>query len=505
MKRTLLILTLLAAAAVFAAIPSYLPMGGRTDGVAVYTDSIDPSGRIVRSFGADSVWVFGSDSVLQQILYPDSLSPIERISFGTGRKRKEYRPLLMPDSLLWEDFYATLNARTTKFWLRDTMIYEVHCIYYFESYYSDGALHSTGHQGVVGDYIYPVGLHANYDESGVLFSTENYIFPPGFEENKGKTDGILNYVVESKYYPDGHLEHRQLYHPLWWWPDSSDMNEDEIDLRLGLWEFFDEAGNLVRLERYSHFDEQTGKNRPLRTPDVYRTTGMVLVIALNDSLSVRLRRIARREYAARRAAAAHLRPEPYEVVTNIAEAERMLGGRLSVIEKKSDDYTFHDYEITFNDGTKKYLGFGDYGFIAYFPGQETLLFEGGHTSDQPFDLNDSQAEVSFIGDDFPYNVRTGNPYYHVASPDRRWRINGFHDGQDTLLRFLETWNAAKGKYEYVGYIVDYGNNIQLGYNGNWFWTDNNTVIFTNSGGGEDEYFESTDFYEMTIIENNPRP
>jgi hypothetical protein len=184
----------------------------------------------------------------------------------------------------------------------------------------------------------------------------------------------------------------------------------------------------------------------------------------------------------------------------------MLRKRLKVIEMKEEgaESGWQEYEITFKDGTKKHLD-ADYGFIAWYPQLEILLFEGGHASDQPFDLNDSRSEVTFP-EDFPYNVRIGNPYYHSVSPDSRWRINGFHDGQDCAVHFLEKWNKSKEKYEIIGWLYGYDNRLynhyifDFCYAGNWFWTSRNTAIFTNLGDAENEYFENTKFYEMEIIE-----
>jgi hypothetical protein len=228
-------------------------------------------------------------------------------------------------------------------------------------------------------------------------------------------------------------------------------------------------------------------------------TPEVREITLSDSLSVRLRQITREEYETRKQASVHLRHKPYKVVKDLKKAQKMLRRRLKVIEMKEEgaEYGWQEYEITFKDGTKEHLD-ADYSFIAWFPQLEIILFEGGHTSDQPFDLNHIRSKVAFT-DDFPYSVRIGNPYCHSISPDRRWRINGFHPGQDCELRFLEKWDKSKKRYEYAGYFVDYKNH-GLCYSGNYFWTDSNTAIFTNLGGAENEYSEHTKFYELEIIE-----
>lgn len=217
------------------------------------------------------------------------------------------------------------------------------------------------------------------------------------------------------------------------------------------------------------------------------------VIALNDSLSVQVREITRDEYDTRRQASAHLQHKPYKAVTDFDSAVQMLGGRLKETGRTEDgvDYDTCCYELTFTDGTTLRLD-ADYTFMAWFPQLQILFFEGGHSSQYMFDLRDGSSVA-------------GNPFHHAISPDKKWRINGFHDGQDTLLRFLEKWNYAEEKYEIVDYFIDY-DNPEFGYSGNYFWTDNDTAIFTNFGGMEVEHIsEDTEFYELTIIENTSRP
>ena len=222
---------------------------------------------------------------------------------------------------------------------------------------------------------------------------------------------------------------------------------------------------------------------------------------LNDNCTIRLKQITKEKYIAQKEQSEHLQHKPYDAITDVHKAQKMLRKRFKVIGRKEEgaDFDYSKYEITFRDKTKEHLDI-EYGFIAYFPQLEILLFEGGHTTEHMFDLNNSNSLITFE-ENFPEYIRIGNPYRHSISPDKQFRINGFHDGQDCVLYFLEKWNKLKKRYEFIGYFPHYSNSsFSFCYVGNWFWTGKNKVIFTNLGGGENEYNEYTEFYELEIIE-----
>lgn len=209
----------------------------------------------------------------------------------------------------------------------------------------------------------------------------------------------------------------------------------------------------------------------------------------NDTYSIELKKISEEEYAAQKKKSEHLRHEPYKVVENIDKAQKMLGKRLKVIDIKEEgtDYTLREYEITFKDGTKERLD-EEFGFVAYFPQLEMLLFEGGHTTDHPLDLNNSYNGVTFT-DDYPYNIIIGNPYYHVVSPDKQLRINGLFDGQDCVMWFLEKWNKQRKSYEYLCALIDEEHLYNFCYASDWFWINNEKVLFKSDYGGEHRHCE----------------
>jgi len=237
-------------------------------------------------------------------------------------------------------------------------------------------------------------------------------------------------------------------------------------------------------------------------------------IKLSDDYSVRFRQLSEGEYIARMFETAHLRHKPYREIKDVAEAQRMLGSRLKVADNP-DHEGLKNYEITFNDNTKKKFIDSDIGFVAYYPDVEVLLFEGGHASDYPLDLNDSA------------NERVGNPQYHALSPDKKFRINGYYNGQECSPDFLEKWNKSKNKFEFINHFdvfsfgtvgdndhsslnddnpnaagcpeeecnSDHNENQKFDfcYNGGWFWINNHKVLFMN-------YKYNRLYYEMEIVE-----
>lgn len=124
---------------------------------------------------------------------------------------------------------------------------------------------------------------------------------------------------------------------------------------------------------------------------------------------------------------------------------------------------FNDWDTPFN------------AFVAFYPEVEVLIIKDVADGDYSIDLNDSTVE-------YP-----GNPALYAVSPDRQWRINGYYSGGavDSEIYWLEKWNQSKDKYEYIHHFDER-------YSADWFWTDNDTVLFKSYNGGE--YY-----YEMKVV------
>jgi len=97
----------------------------------------------------------------------------------------------------------------------------------------------------------------------------------------------------------------------------------------------------------------------------------------------------------------------------------------------------------------------------------------------------------------------GNPNYHAVSPDKQLRINGICPGQEGLIYWLEKWNPAKKKYEFISNFSDevlyerLKENSVFYYSKGWFWVSNSKVLFKCWGYGR--------YYEMEFIATAPTP
>jgi hypothetical protein len=214
----------------------------------------------------------------------------------------------------------------------------------------------------------------------------------------------------------------------------------------------------------------------------------IVEIELNNQYSIRLKQISESEYITRKQESEHLRHKPYKVITDVAEARKMLGKKVKSFEVYDEEQNFRylAVEITFKGEVKKrfdWRSLDETGFIAYYPELKVLILNHEADGDHPIDLNDSD------------NEQVGNPRYHVLSPDKQLRIAGYFPGGawDGVRYFLEKWNPKRKKYEFVSYFENEENYVfSFLFATDWFWTSNNNVFFriiTHMGG----------YYEMEIV------
>lgn len=83
-------------------------------------------------------------------------------------------------------------------------------------------------------------------------------------------------------------------------------------------------------------------------------------------------------------------------------------------------------KIHFRNGGVYRPSFSDAWFVAYFPDEDILLLEGGHTSDVSFHLGTGKQTKN-----------TGNPYQIAFSPNQKYRINAYDGGQECSYYFIE--------------------------------------------------------------------
>lgn len=75
-------------------------------------------------------------------------------------------------------------------------------------------------------------------------------------------------------------------------------------------------------------------------------------------------------------------------------------------------------------------------FIAYFPDEDILLCEGGHTIDVSYDLVNGKT-----------TEETGNPDITIASPGNTFRLNGWYGGQECYDYFIQ--QKIGGRFEKI--------------------------------------------------------
>ena len=231
-------------------------------------DSVDWKNNIIRTFGQDSIYIFNPQSILLSKEYLDSLSVIRQIIFMDSKiDFIIYNSQNTPNFLMSESFDTETGCLFSRSYKKDSIIMEndhsVHCNEYYIDYYADGQIQKTGQQGFVGGGGAAVGLHKEYGKNGKLLTTRNYIYPDKMFDDGIESESYLSYVVESEYYDNSKPKWRKIYRNYGGYDtDHPDMDENG-QLKLGVWEFYDEQGNVVRTEKHSYFNEKTGEYKKM--------------------------------------------------------------------------------------------------------------------------------------------------------------------------------------------------------------------------------------------------
>ncbi|MBD1421545.1 hypothetical protein [Sphingobacterium chuzhouense] len=123
-------------------------------------------------------------------------------------------------------------------------------------------------------------------------------------------------------------------------------------------------------------------------------------------------------------------------------------------------------------------------FVAYFPADDILLLEGGHTTDVSFNLGTGQSTYD-----------AGNPGTATVSPRGEYRLNRVFEGQQCFEHFIQ--KKQRGKFQKIAGL----NEIFEKKTGKWlcviekeFWTDDHTLYFGlvaeyKDDGNEYEYYK----------------
>ena len=177
-------------------------------------------------------------------------------------------------------------------------------------------------------------------------------------------------------------------------------------------------------------------------------------------------------------------------ITDFKVAKKLLTGIVEFDETEIDYPMIK--QINFKNNQKRknksYFELDDCSFKAYYPDENILLCEGGHSTDVSFNLiNGQETEL------------TGNPDYINTSPNKLFRINGHYDGQECSSYFIQ--KKTKNEFEKIIQLdteFEKQTNKWLCIMGDNFWKDDTTFYLTLvTSYGEDR--KNLGFYKIELF------
>lgn len=181
--------------------------------------------------------------------------------------------------------------------------------------------------------------------------------------------------------------------------------------------------------------------------------------------------------------------EPIPKITNFQIAKKLLKG---VVTFQTDEPDYPSpLKIKFRNGViikeEDSNVLSDVGFVAYFPSEDILLFEGGHASDYSLNLsNGKETEL------------TGNPEYIVQSPKNKNRLNAYFTGQECSVYFIQQYKHGEWlKTIELSEIFKIKNGGWLCVIQDAFWTDENT-LYVSHLDNYDEDKAIYGYYKITL-------
>lgn len=190
---------------------------------------------------------------------------------------------------------------------------------------------------------------------------------------------------------------------------------------------------------------------------------------------------------------------PY--VGNFAEVQELLKGRAvfgaSIYQdgKSSVDSSVEGnalYLVRFTNGDSLTFRdapeFMEIGFYRYYPSEDILVFEGGHSSDYTIDLRRGLRGPEVVG----------NPSYINESPGKQFRLNGWFPGQECSSYFIQQ-RDGNGYHKYADIPLHLQKDgFDLCTLIDIFWSSDDTIYFRNS------YFDGfkdprSGFFKLVIL------
>lgn len=140
--------------------------------------------------------------------------------------------------------------------------------------------------------------------------------------------------------------------------------------------------------------------------------------------------------------------------------------------------------------SKEFISNDFYSFVAYYPDEDILLTEGGHSTDVSFNLkNGNETEL------------TGNPSYINTSKSKNFRLNGHFNGQECSSYFIQ----KKMKNEFLKIIqldeeFEKQTKTWLCIIGDAFWNNDN-LLYLSLADSYGRNGKNLGFYKVEIITN----
>ena len=185
------------------------------------------------------------------------------------------------------------------------------------------------------------------------------------------------------------------------------------------------------------------------------------------------------------------RQDEIKKITDFQTAKKMLKNIVFFNENDQNGEAQAVLRIRFRNGKEKvYTNDYDYSyFVAYYPTEDILLTEGGHTTDISFNLkNGNETEI------------TGNPDYIETSPSKLFRLNGHFGGQECSSYFIQ--KKTENEYEKIIQLdeeFEKQTKTWLCIMGDSFW-DSDTMLFFTLVDSYGKDGKNLGFYKIEITE-----
>lgn len=175
--------------------------------------------------------------------------------------------------------------------------------------------------------------------------------------------------------------------------------------------------------------------------------------------------------------------KPLEKITDFKTVQQQLSGVVDF--KETGDYLGIN-AIHFRNGisNQNEVDVSECSFVAYFPAEDVLLLECGHTTDVSFNLTTGQSTYAI-----------GNLELIITSPGEKYRLNKVFEGQECYYYFIqEKKNGTFQKVFELDKIFKKQYNQWLCTTEKEFWTDDTTLYFGEiiqykEDGNEYEYYK----------------